>query len=167
MSRKYNKSQAWFGFQANRPKTKAERELYSYQQYTTQFSTRVAKLQKRGYEPNAPYVLSFEEFKKNRLQIAKMGVAPGNITRTIVSRQLYQFNRAQAEDMMAALKELDIINDKDKTIYGTKVTIDALRSKGGLGEEALSLINDKLKEQGKSGYERRDWITEHIYQDSI
>ena len=152
MSRKYNTQQ---------------RLLSAYDRYVEQFSTRVAKLQKRGYQPVAPTLLSFEEFKGNRAYLNKLGVAPGNITRTLISRQLYQFNRAQAEDMMAALKELDIINDKDKTIYGTRVTIDALRSKGGLGEEALSLINDKLKEQGLTGYERRDWITEHIYQDSI
>lgn len=167
MSRKYNKSQAWFSFQANRPKTKAERELYSYQQYTSQFEKRVAKLLQRGYEPIAPDILSFEEFKGNRSYLAKMGIAPGNITRTIVSRQLYQFNQAQAEDLMMALKELNIIDDENRTLYGYKVTNESLRSKGGLGNVALSMINDALKRQGKDSYERRKWITERIYEDSL
>lgn len=152
MSRKYNT---------------AARMLKAYQNYVQTFEKRVTKLLQRGYEPIAPDMLSFEEFKGNRAYLAKMGVAPGNITRTIVSRQLYQFNQAQAEDMMMALKELGIIDDKDRTLYGYRVTIESLRSKGGLGDEALSMINDTLKQRGLTGSERAAWITEHIYEDSL
>lgn len=151
MSRKYNIS---------------TRMLKAYENYVKQFTKRSAAQLAKGYQIVAPKILSFEEFKGNREYLSKMGVASGNITRTIVSQQLYEYTQAQAEDMYNALQELGIIDESDMTIYGTKVTLEALKSKGGIGGEALSLINDRLKELGYNSYERAAWITNQIYQDS-
>ena len=151
MSRKYNVS---------------NRLAKAYENYLTQFTRRSAARLAKGYQIVAPKALNFEEYKINRAAQKNLGVASGNITKTIISQQIYEFSQAQAEDLYSALGELGIISEEDMTIYGTKVTLEALKSKGGLGKEALSLINDKLKDLGLSGYERAAWITERIYEDS-
>ena len=142
------------------------RMLKAYENYVQQFTKRSAAQLAKGYQIEAPEILPFEQFKSNREYLSRIGVAPGNITRTIVSNQLYEYSQVQAEEMYNALQELGIIDESDMTIYGTKVTLEALKSKGGLGGEALSLINDRLKEVGYNGYERAAWITNQIYQDS-
>lgn len=145
------------------------RMLKAYQNYVEQFTKRSTAQLARGYQIVAPKILSFEEFKGNRTLLRKMGVASGNITRVIVSKQIYEFSQEDAKAMFNALQDLGIIDKKDMTIYGTKVTLEALRSKGGIGGEALSLINDKLKEDPKyaNSYDRAEYIRELVFQDSL
>lgn len=108
-----------------------------------------------------PLALSYADYVANRTYLKSKGVAAGNVTRTIISQQLYAFSQNQALALMDELEALGITS-----LGGMKVTIEAL--KGGLGKLALSEINDALKASGMmSGYERSDWITEHIYADSI
>lgn len=146
MSRKYNVT---------------TRLLQAYNKYIDQFNKRTAIWAKKGYSPVDPKALSFDDFVANRTYLKGRGIAPGNVTRTIISQQLYQFNQAQAERLK---KELELAGITK--IGNQNITIEKL--KAGLGKDALSLLNQVLREQGlESGYERAQWITEHIYEDSL
>ena len=146
MSRKYNAT---------------GRLLNAYQKYIGQLAKRTAVWARKGYMPVDPGALSFSDFVANREYLRGKGVASGNLTRTIISQQLYAFSQAQAANIVDKLAELGVT-----VINGQKVTVEAV--KGGLGNAALSVLNDELKAQGvQSGYERAQWITENIYEDSM
>lgn len=146
MSRKYNAT---------------TRLLNAYSKYTSQLANRTAIWAKKGYTPVDPTALSFEDFVANRTYLKSRGIAPGNITRTIISQQLYMFNQAQATALVEELAGMGIT-----AIGGKKITIEAI--KAGMGKDALSALNEALKDKGlASGYERAQYITEHIYEDSL
>lgn len=146
MSRKYNTT---------------TRLLNAYRKYTDQLAKRTAIWAKKGYTPVDSTALSFEDFVANRAYLKSIGVAAGNVTRTIISKQLYAFNQSQAEALLTELHSFGIT-----TIYGKKITIEAI--KAGMGKDALSALNEALKEAGlESGYERAAYISEHIYEDSL
>lgn len=146
MSRKYNAT---------------GRLLNAYQKYIGELSKRTAIWARKGYMPVDPGALSFDDFVANREYLKGKGVASGNLTRTIISQQLYAFSQTQAVNMVQALADMGIT-----VIGGKKITVEAIKS--GLGRDALSALNAELKAQGiQSGYERSQWITENIYEDSL
>ena len=146
MSRKYNAT---------------TRLLNAYSKYTTQLANRTAIWAKKGHTPVDPTALSFEDFVANRTYLKSKGIAAGNVTRTIISQQLYAFSQSQAEALLNELTGMGIT-----AIGGKKITIEAI--KAGMGKDALSALNEALKDSGlESGYERAQYISEHIYEDSI
>lgn len=146
MSRKYNA---------------ATRLLNAYGKYTEQLAKRTAIWAKKGYTPVDPTALSFEDFVANREYLKSRGIAAGNVTRTIISQQLYAFNQSQAEALIKELAGMGITS-----IKGKKLSLEAIKAGGG--KDALSALNEALKAAGmESGYERAQYITEHIYEDSI
>lgn len=146
MSRKYNAT---------------TRLLNAYSRYTSQLASRIAIWNKKGYTPVDPTALSFEDFVANRDFLKSRGVAAGNATRVIISQQLYAFSQSQAESLLNELSALGI-----NYIDNKKITIESL--KAGMGNNALSELNEALKARGiASGYERAKYISEHIYEDSL
>lgn len=146
MARKYNKQ---------------TRLLSAYNRYVDKLNKRSAFWYKRGYTPVDTTPLSFADFVANRDYLRSRGVAAGNITNVIISQQLYQFNQAQAVNLIEALSEFGITSINNK-----KITVDYIKSGGG--KEALSALNEALKASGTdSGYERAQFITETIYADSL
>lgn len=138
------------------------RMLKAYEKYVTDFQKRTTAWVKKGFTPKTTVALSYEDYVANRqlLKTGKHPVAAGNITRVIISKQLYEFNQTQAEALVAELKAKSI-----ETLGGQKITVE--RIKAGLGRAALSELNNILKAEGKSGYERAQYITEHVYEDSL
>lgn len=133
MSRKYNAT---------------TRLLNAYQKYINQLNQRTAIWARKGYSPVDPTALSFEDFVANRQYLKSRGVAAGNVTRTIISQQLYAFNQSQATRLVEELKNMGVTQ-----AGGRKLTVESV--KAGLGKDALSTLNSLLKEQGlDSGYER-------------
>lgn len=146
MSRKYNVT---------------ARLLSAYNKYVTEFQKKSTAWAKRGYAPVDNTTLSYEDYVAQRGFLKARGVAAGNITKKIISMQFYEMNEASAQRIMLDLKLLGI-----ETLDGEKITIEKL--KRGLGKRALSVINEALKQHGYAGgYERAQWITEHIYEDSL
>lgn len=146
MARQYNKSL---------------RLLKAYNKYVDVLNKRVGIWSKKGYTPVDTTPLSFEDYVANREFLASRGIASGNITNMIVSQQLYEFNQAQASNLVNMLKSYGITS-----INGKRLTVEFIKAGGG--KEALSVLNDLLKMSGvESGYERSQIITENIYQDSL
>lgn len=146
MARQYNKSL---------------RLLKAYSKYVDVLNKRAGVWNKKGYIPVDTTPLSFEDYVANREYLASRGVASGNITNMIVSQQLYEFNQAQATNLVNMLKDFGITS-----INGKRLTVEFIKSGGG--KEALSVLNDLLKASGvESGYERSQIITENVYQDSL
>lgn len=145
MSRKYNTT---------------TRLLNAYSNYVSQLTKRTAVWAKRGYVPVDPTPLSFDDFVANRELYKSRGVNRGNITNTIISTQLYEFNQSQATALIKSLNDFGITK-----IDGQKITLEKL--KAGLGKKALSELNKALTASGvESGYDRANWIAENIYVDS-
>lgn len=158
MSRKYNKSDAWLVAQARR---QADRLLNAYERYVSSFEAKKTSWAKTNWKPADADVLSYQDYLSQRELLKSRGVAAGNITKKIISMQFYSINEASAQRLMLDLKLLGI-----ETLDGETVTIEKL--KRGLNKKALTVINEALKQHGfSSGYERANWITDHIYEDSL
>lgn len=160
MSRKYSKSSTWFTSQAKRQK---ERLIKAYDSYLEQFSRRKTSMILRGLKPADTQQLTFNEFVGLRKIEKSMGVASGNITRTIISSQLYEFTQTEAEDIYSILEDLDMLE-----IDGKKVSIESIRG-GAFGNKLLlDKINTWLRDTQmiSSSYDRAEWITHKIFGDS-
>lgn len=119
----------------------------SYTKYVSDLAKRATIWAKKGYTPVDTSPLTFNDFVANREFLKSMGIASGNITRTLISQQLYEFNQSQATNIFNQLKTLGI----DK-LNGKKLTLESLKSE--LGKDALSAINEVLKDTLGSGYDR-------------
>lgn len=137
------------------------RLLKAYERYTEVLSKRSANFMKHGYTPVDTTPLSFNDYVANREYLAGRGIATGNITNKIVAMQLYEFSKKQAKTLLEELTNAGITK-----IDGKKITLESLKAGGG--NEAMSLLNEVLKQRGiTSGYERAEWMTENFYQDSL
>lgn len=133
----------------------------AYQRYLEEYRTRSQKWVKRGHKLADPMEMSYNDYVMNRDLQKSLGVAPGNVNRVLVSNQLYEYSQETAKNILEQLNELNL-NDK----MG-KISIRGLR--GGLAGKALSLINEELKKDPNfsSGYDRAQYIKEHVYPDSL
>ena len=126
MSRKYNA---------------ATRLLNAYGKYTEQLAKRTAIWAKKGYTPVDPTALSFEDFVANREYLKSRGIAAGNVTRTIISQQLYAFNQSQAEALIKELAGMGITSIKGKKL---SLIFHMLSNSEGLASGRRAGINNRF-----------------------
>ena len=124
----------------------------AYDNYVKRYKEKAADMERRGFSM-ADTLLTRREYEMNR----KAYIAAGqktNINQTLVSDQAYVYSLKTARHLKKFAKEHDL--------ESAKLSITQLRQGEGLTEE-LAKLNEALKDQGMSGYQRQQYISYEVF----
>lgn len=106
----------------------------TYRNYVKRFKEKVRSMDKRNIAISDPYLMNFEEYVVARKNLIVTYGKKENINQTLVSRQVYKYDREIAQRLKKAAEEYDL------SWKGAKIR--ELREGQGVD---LSEFNEKLK----------------------
>lgn len=124
----------------------------AYENYVKRYNAKKEEMERKGYQM-ADTLLNRREYEMNRQAYIDAGQKI-NINQTLVSDQAYVYSLKTARHLKKFAKEHDL--------KSAELSITQLRQGEGLTDE-LAKLNEALKEQGMSGYERQKYITYEVF----